>query len=114
LRWFSLAVCALVGSLAPMAAAAGRECADADGPPDAKPEPPPPPAPRYHIEQMTEGFWDGVYRVRCGFRVVGYFETQQEARDHACLDYATAQQRIRRATTAALDSGQPTVPPVVE
>ena len=53
------------------------------------------PPSRYHVEQMSEGFWDGLYRARCGFRVIGLYESQQEAQDHACLDYAMVQQRIQ-------------------
>ena len=49
---------------------------------------------RYVVEQMSEGFWDGMFRVRCGFRVIGLFDSEQEAWDHACLDFAAAQRRI--------------------
>lgn len=59
------------------------------------------PPPQYHVEQMVEGFWDGMYRARCGFRVLGLYETRQEALNHACLDYAVVQQRIQPAAPPA-------------
>ena len=55
-------------------------------------------APRYHIEQMSHGAQDGMYRLRCGFRVIGLFDTTREAWDTACLDFAAVQRRIQPAT----------------
>jgi hypothetical protein len=57
-----------------------------------------PPAP-YRVDLCCEGFWDGLYRARCGFRVIGYYDTHQEAWDRACLDYAVMNHRIRPSET---------------
>ena len=58
----------------------------------------PPPADtatQYSIEVMNEGFWDGSYRLSCGFRVIGLYDSPQDAHDEACLDYAKQKKRIR-------------------
>ena len=61
-----------------------------------------PSKPKYHVEMMREGFWDGLYRTRCGFRVVGLYKTSQEAWDSACLDFAACQHRIRPAAATEM------------
>ena len=50
---------------------------------------------RYHVERMVEGFWDGKYRARCGFRVLGLYDTEQEAANNICLDFAAVQARVK-------------------
>mgnify|MGYP001452207965 CR=1 FL=1 len=57
--------------------------------------PPADTATQYSIEVMNEGFWDGSYRLSCGFRVIGLYESPQDAHDEACLDYAKQKKRIR-------------------
>ena len=68
----------------------------------------------YVIEMLSEGFWDGQYRCRCGFRVIGFFASFQEAEHSACIDWAIQNQRIvparpstgSRATVPGLSAEQ--------
>ena len=79
-------------------------------PPGLPPSTPGSVPPRYKIEQMSEGFWDGQYRVRSGFRIIGYFDSSQEAWDHIHLDFAQIQNRIGpRPTPSSRDNGRPTI-----
>ena len=56
---------------------------------------PPSHSANYRIERMSEGFWEGKYRASCGFRVIGLFDTRQEAWDSSCLDHAQNERRIQ-------------------
>ena len=62
---------------------------------ESKLPPPADTATQYSIEVMNEGFWDGSYRLSCGFRVIGLYDSPQDAHDEACLDYAKQKKRIR-------------------
>ena len=59
--------------------------------------PPPATASRdsYRVDVLSEGFWDGRYRARCGFRVIGIYDSMDEALDMSCMDFAMCHARIR-------------------
>lgn len=57
----------------------------------------------YRVDVLSEGFWDGKYRARCGFRVIGIYDSLEAAWDHACMDFAMSSARIR--PTRASSSG---------
>lgn len=48
----------------------------------------------YNIERMTHGFWDGQFRARRGWRVLGYYDSQQDAEVQCCLDSAVQNGRV--------------------
>ena len=48
----------------------------------------------YNIERMAHGFWDGQFRARHGWRVLGYYGSQQDAEVQCCIDSAMQSGRI--------------------
>ena len=60
---------------------------------------------KYRVDRLSEGFWDGLYRARCGFRVIGLYETEQEAWHEASLDHAVSMGRVRRLSSSGPAGG---------
>ena len=65
---------------------------------------------QYRIDVMSEGFWDGLYRTRCGFRTIGLYEMHSDAFNHACLDFAKRSGRIKPADIHYRDAAEGATP----
>ena len=53
------------------------------------------------INPSLEGSWQGKWRARYGFRVIGLYQTQEEAEHHIALYASRARRRLRPGKTSA-------------
>lgn len=60
----------------------------------------------YKVDRIQlEGTWQGKYRARYGFRVIGLYDSEEEAARHISLHAAQAHHRVRSAGLARARAG---------